>query len=86
MNNLVWCCYNKVQYDTILHTKFWWMKQNINQELKLNQRHAINSPSRASYGVSIMRIWEKIDRIITTLLSDKYGISLLSSKCDCAVL
>ena len=36
----------------------------MNQRLESQQTPHI-SPSRASYGVSIVRIWEKIDRVIT---------------------
>ena len=34
-----------------------------------------SSPSRVSYGVSIVRIWEKIDRVITMLhcIPEKLG-------------
>ena len=39
-----------------------WQKKN--EILKPQQTPHI-SPSRASYGVSIVRIWEKIDRVIT---------------------
>ena len=38
--------------------------QNINQTLD-SQKTLHSSPSRASYGVSIVRILEKIDRVIT---------------------
>ena len=40
---------------TILHTSLRWQQQNLNQ----------TSSSRVSYGVSIMRILKKIDRVIT---------------------
>ena len=42
----------------------WWLQQNLNQTSN-SQQAPHTSPSRASYGVSIVRIWEKIDRIIT---------------------
>ena len=54
--NTVECRYNAVQIITILHTALRWQQQNVNQ----------TSNSRASYGVSIMRILEKVDRVITT--------------------
>ena len=36
----------------------------LNQILK-SQQKPHTSPSRASYGVSVVGIWEKIDRVIT---------------------
>ena len=42
----------------------WYHKQNLNQTL-ISQPTSNMSPSRASYGVSIVRIWVKIDCIIT---------------------
>ena len=38
-------------------------QQNINQTLH-SQKTPHISPMRASYGVSIVRIWEKIDSVI----------------------
>ena len=40
------------------------MKNNIDQSLN-SQKTSFTSPSRASYGMSIVRILEKIDRVIT---------------------
>ena len=57
------CRYNAVQFITILHTALQWQHQNINQTSKLQQT-LHTSPSRASYGVSIMMILKKIDRVI----------------------
>ena len=59
------CCYNAIQFITILHTAPWWQQQKVNQ-ISNSQQTPHNSPLRASYGVSIMRILKKIDRIITT--------------------
>ena len=42
-----------------------WLKQNINQNVK-SQRHPITHP-QVSYGLSIMRIWDKIDHVIMAL-------------------
>ena len=42
----------------------WWLQQNLNQ-ISNSQQAPHTSPSRPSYGVSIVRIREKIDRIIT---------------------
>ena len=53
---------NAVQYDMILHTALLWLKYYIGQSVNSQQTpHTL--PSRASYGVSIVRIWEKIDRV-----------------------
>ena len=41
-----------------------WLMRNVNQSLDA-QKTLHTSPSRASYGVSIVKIWEKIDRVIT---------------------
>ena len=48
----------------ILFIALWWLQQNLNQTSN-SQQAPHTSPSRPSYGVSIVRIWEKIDRIIT---------------------
>ena len=58
------CRYNAIQYNMIFHTPLHWLTQNINQALH-SQKTLHISPSWASYGVSIVMIWEKIDRIIT---------------------
>ena len=56
------CCYNTVQYNTILHTWLWWLIQSINGSLN-PQNTPYNSPQRASYEVSFVMILEKIDRM-----------------------
>ena len=58
------CRYNAVQFITILPPALRWQEQNVNQTSK-SQHTPHTSPSRASYGVSIVRIWEKINRVIT---------------------
>ena len=58
------CCYNTVQFITILHTALQWQWQKVYQILE-SQQTPHTSPSRVSYGVSIVRIWEEIDRLIT---------------------
>ena len=60
------CCYNTVQYHRILQREIQWLWQNTNQSL-YSQRTPHISPSWASYGVSIVRILEKIDQIIMTM-------------------
>ena len=56
--------YNAVQYDMILCTVLQWLKQNMNKRFyPQNSSHI--SPSRASYGVSVVRIREKTGRVIT---------------------
>ena len=58
---------NMVQYNMIMHTSLLWLRQNINQGLH-SQKTPHNSPSRVSYGMSIVNIFEKTDRVIMTLL------------------
>ena len=62
------CHYNLssvvMKLHTILHTALQWQQQNVN-EISKSQQTPHTSPSQASYGVSIMRVFEKIDRIIT---------------------
>ena len=43
-----------------------WQQQNLN-ETSHSQQPPHTSPSRASYGVSILRIMKKIDHVITAL-------------------
>ena len=62
--NTVECLYNAVQYNMVFHSPLNWPTQNINQTLD-SQKTLHSSPSRASYGVSIVNILEKIDRVIT---------------------
>ena len=56
--------YNAVQFGTILHVTLLWQWQNVNKIL-ISQQPPHTSPWWASYGVSIVRIWEKIDRLVT---------------------
>ena len=58
------CLYNTVQYNTILHTSVRWLRLNINESWD-RQKTPHTSPSRARYGVSFVKILEKIDRVIT---------------------
>ena len=50
----------------IFHTLLHWLKQNIKQYFD-PQKTLHSSTSRASYGVSIVRIWGKNDRVIAAL-------------------
>ena len=63
-DNIVECRYNAVQFMTILFMALWWQQRNLNQTL-YSQQTPQTSPSRASFGLSTVRIWEKIDRLIT---------------------
>ena len=54
------CCYNAVQFTMILHKALRWQYPNANQTSN-SQQPTHTSPWRASYGVSILRIWGKID-------------------------
>ena len=56
--------YHDTHFFTILHTALRWQRQNVDQTLN-SQLTRHTSPSRASYGVSVARILEKIDRVIT---------------------
>ena len=58
------CRYNAVQFIMILHTGLWKQRQKVNQILESQQTSHI-SPSRASYGVSLVKIVDKIDHVIT---------------------
>ena len=57
--NTVECHYNAVQYNMVFHSPLHWPTQNINQTLD-SQKTLHSSPSRASYGVSIVNILEKL--------------------------
>ena len=57
------CRYNAVQHNTILHATLQWLKSNIN-----HNSNPQKTPQRASYGVPVVRVLEKIDRVITALL------------------
>ena len=50
-------------YDVILQTAVQWLKLNINQHLNFQNTHHA-SLLWASYGVSTVRVWKKIDTII----------------------
>ena len=52
-----------VQFITILHMTQQWQQENKNQ-ISNSQQPPHSSPSWASYGVSILRIFKKIDCII----------------------
>ena len=52
-------------------------QQNINQ-ISNSQEKLHSSPVRASYGVSVVRIWQKIDRVIAT----PYCISIFFSSAE----
>ena len=56
--------HNAVQFITILHMTLWRQQQNIYQTSN-SQQTPRTSPSQASYGVSIVRIFKKIDCYIT---------------------
>ena len=58
------CRYNTVYFIMMLHATLQRQQQNINQILN-SQKTPHTSPSRASYGVSVVWIWETIDRVIT---------------------
>ena len=64
--------YNAVQFITIYTISFMallWQEQNLNQTS--NSQHTPHtSPFRTSYEVSIERIWDKIDRVITAPYCD----------------
>ena len=60
------CRYNVVQIIMLLHMALLKQRQKITQIFESQQAPYI-SPSRASYGVSIVKIWGVIDRIITAL-------------------
>ena len=61
--NSVKCHYNAVQFITILHMALPLPWQEVNQ-ISLSQQTPNILPSQASYGVSIVRIEEKFDRVI----------------------
>ena len=55
--------YNTVEYIMLFYTALQWMMQNIHQSSYSHKTPHI-TPSRASYGVYIVRILERIDRVI----------------------
>ena len=56
--------YNAVQYIMIFYTVLQWLMWNINQT-SYSQKTPHTSPSQVSYWMSIVKILENIDRIIT---------------------
>ena len=56
-------CYQS-EYNAIFHAALYWLLQDINPSLS-SQKTLHSSPSRVSYGVSIVRILEKTDHVIT---------------------
>ena len=62
--NTVECHYNAVQHDMNLLLAQRWLRQNMHQRLYSQQTPHI-SPSRASYGEPFVRIWVKIDHVLT---------------------
>ena len=61
--NTVWC-HNAVQYHMILHVAQQWLKQSICQTNAHKKTPHSTSLFQASYGVSYVRILEKIDCVI----------------------
>ena len=68
------CRYNAVQFIPILHTVLRKQRQKVNKILESQQTSHI-SPSRASYGVSFVKIMNKIDCVITAPHCIQYNIS-----------
>ena len=68
--NTVKCLHNTVQCNKILHTSLQELRQNINQMLNTHKtRHT--SPWWASYGVSVVKSFDKIDHAIMALHCSK---------------
>ena len=76
--NTVWCRYNTVNYFMILHIILQTQQQNINQTLN-SQKIPHTSPSWARYGVSIIRILEKFDRVITASRSMSSRVTIMGN-------
>ena len=53
-----------IQYDIIMHTSLLFLRHDINQSVN-PQRTPHTSPWQASYGASFVRIFKKIDSVIT---------------------
>ena len=68
--------YNAVQCNSILHTSLQRLRQrNINEGSNTqNGRTPNTSPKRASYGMSFVMLWKKIDRVITAPYCISQGI------------
>ena len=83
LSNIVECLYNAVQYSMILQVLLQWRVGNINQNS--NTQKALY---QVSYGVSFVRILEKINRIITalhcivffTVHKPKKGLCIITNK------
>ena len=78
------CRYNVVQF-TIWHTALRWQQHNVNQTSTHNRQRIPCSNGRALWGVSIVRILKKIDRLITARtvsqqIGSMFHSSLRSSK------
>ena len=58
------CRDNVVRFIKISYAALQWQQQNLYQTLT-SQQTPHTSPSRASYGVSIVTIVEKTDRVLT---------------------
>ena len=58
------CSYDVIQYKMILHISLQWLLQNMNQGLHSQKTRHI-SPSRASYGVPVVRILKEINHIMS---------------------
>ena len=56
-------CYSVVQHNMILHMVPQRLRQSMHQRL-YSQKTPHTSPSRASYGMSFVRIWVTIDSVI----------------------
>ena len=56
--------YNAVQYNMVLYMARQWLRQNINHKLN-SPKTPHSSPSWMGYGVSIVRIIDKIDYVLT---------------------
>ena len=65
-SDIVECRFNAVQFITIVPMSLSWQQQNLHQ-ISNSQHTPHTSPSQASYGVSVVRILKKIDRVITAL-------------------
>ena len=78
------CCYNMVQLITISESGLGWPQRNVNQT-SISQQTPHTSPSRTSYGVSIVRILEKTDHVITAphcILTHCYSVGFILAPSD----
>ena len=59
-------CYSKVQHNMVFH--IWYNNDRLNVHLRLYSQKTLHiSPLRAICGLSFVRIWVKIDCVITAL-------------------